>query len=161
MSASHSHNGQDHPLHGGTPHGHAPDKPYETRDANIKSVIETGVSMFVVTFVAMILMYGLFKGFQALPTQVEPPPMVEGRPLPPLPHLQVNQQRDLAAFRARENEILSTYGKLPSGGVRLPIERAMDILAARGFTAAAPAPPVPGASAERKGAAAKKGAPAR
>ena len=53
----------------------------------------------------------------------------------PEPRLQVAPQVDLAAMRAREDAELNSYGWVDrqAGVVRLPIERAMDLLAQRGL----------------------------
>jgi hypothetical protein len=53
----------------------------------------------------------------------------------PEPRLQVAPQEDLAAFRAREESVLHSYGWIDrqAGVVRIPIERAMDIIAQRGL----------------------------
>jgi hypothetical protein len=53
----------------------------------------------------------------------------------PAPHLQINPHDDLAAWRARQDAELSTYGWVDrsNGIVRIPIERAMDLTLARGL----------------------------
>jgi len=52
----------------------------------------------------------------------------------PEPRLQVAPQLDLAALRTQEDKELNNYGWInrQTGVVRLPIERAMDLLAQRG-----------------------------
>lgn len=59
------------------------------------------------------------------------PAVFDVKKLPPPPRLQANPSEEMAAFRARENEILSTYGWIdPNRGVvRIPIERAMELVA--------------------------------
>jgi hypothetical protein len=53
----------------------------------------------------------------------------------PEPRLQVAPQIDLAALRTREDTELNTYGWIDrkTGVVRLPIERAMDLVAQKGL----------------------------
>ena len=53
----------------------------------------------------------------------------------PVPRLQVAPQLDLAALRAREDAELNSYGWIDrkSGVVRIPIERAMDLVTRRGL----------------------------
>jgi len=53
----------------------------------------------------------------------------------PGPRLQVKPEVDLATFRAGEDDQLDHYGWIDkkAGVVRLPIERAMDLLAQRGL----------------------------
>jgi hypothetical protein len=62
-------------------------------------------------------------------------PLAETTELPPEPRLQETPALDLARFRAREDETLSTYGWVdrPSGVVHIPIERAMEIVAREGL----------------------------
>jgi len=57
------------------------------------------------------------------------------RPQFPEPRLQVAPQVDLAALRAREDATLNGYGWVDrkAGVVRVPIERAMDLLIQRGL----------------------------
>ena len=59
----------------------------------------------------------------------------------PGPRLQVKPEADLAAFRAREDEELNHYGWIDrkAGVVRIPIERAMDLIAQRGLPFRRPA----------------------
>jgi hypothetical protein len=61
--------------------------------------------------------------------------VADSRPQFPEPRLQVAPQVDLAAMRTREDAELHTYGWLDraNGVVRLPIERAMDLVAQRGL----------------------------
>jgi len=74
-----------------------------------------------------------------------------GRQLPPEPRLQVNPRRDLIEHRRAEQEVLDSYAWIDrSGGiVRIPIERAMEILAKRGGTAPPAFPGGAPAPAER------------
>jgi hypothetical protein len=53
----------------------------------------------------------------------------------PAPNLQVNPRQNLEAFRAREDEELNTYGWIDrdAGIVRIPIDRAMDLIGQRGL----------------------------
>jgi hypothetical protein len=57
------------------------------------------------------------------------------RPRFPEPRLQVAPEVDLAALRARDDAALNTYGWVDrkAGVVRIPIERAMDLVAQRGL----------------------------
>src|SRR5690348_16130177 len=54
----------------------------------------------------------------------------ESRKKFPEPHLQINPKNDLKIFRAREEAELNSYGWInhQSGIVRIPIERAMDLI---------------------------------
>jgi len=66
--------------------------------------------------------------------------------LPPEPRLQVSAPKDLEQYKAAQGEILNSYGWVDqkAGIVRIPIERAMDILVQRGL-------PVRGAAPAKQG----------
>jgi hypothetical protein len=56
-------------------------------------------------------------------------------PPPTFPKLQISPAVDLQAFREKEDQLLTTYGWInqSSGIVRVPIERAMDIVLQKGL----------------------------
>jgi hypothetical protein len=60
----------------------------------------------------------------------------------PEPRLQVDEVRDLGRLHEHEDSILNSYGWVDqkAGIVRIPIERAMDIVAQRGLPAPPPGP---------------------
>ena len=55
--------------------------------------------------------------------------------LPPEPRLQTNPRQDLSDLRAREDQLLNSYGWVDknTGVVRIPIERAMQLIVERGL----------------------------
>jgi hypothetical protein len=61
--------------------------------------------------------------------------VVGALPLPPQPRLEVKPRDSLAALHAREDELLRSYGwtNRAHGVVRIPIDRAMALLAQRGL----------------------------
>ena len=72
--------------------------------------------------------------------------------VPPAPRLQERPENELLTFRLQEQDVLTSYGWVSesAGVARIPIERAIEILAERGLplTAAAPAPAPPAAAEE-------------
>jgi hypothetical protein len=75
--------------------------------------------------------------------------------VPPAPRLEDKPLAPRAQLNARENAILGSYGWVDrkAGTVRLPIDRAMDLIAHRGLPATATAPagsPDEGAAAPEK-----------
>ncbi len=62
---------------------------------------------------------------------------------PPEPRLQVTPAADLATIRKREDALLNNYGWIDakSGLVRIPIDRAIEVLAERGLPARPEASP--------------------
>ena len=119
--------------------------PYEVTDADAKQISIWTISIFVTIFAGMIAMAALLFGFLKFPAPLDRPPTAAEyeRTLPPAPRLQVNQSGDLQQFRTHEEDVLSTYGREPnSGAVRIPIDKAIDIVASRGALPAATAPAV-------------------
>jgi hypothetical protein len=103
--------------------------------------------LVAVTLVVMALMWGiavLFKGSLARKDPA-PPALAEAREarVPPGPNLQPNPSADLAAFRAAEDAELATWAWVDreKAVVRVPVERALEIVAARGLPAPPPMPP--------------------
>jgi hypothetical protein len=67
-----------------------------------------------------------------------------GLPQPPAPRLQVHPKTDLDRLRTKERERLTTYGWVDRERriVHIPIEQAMELLAARGIAGwPSPTPP--------------------
>jgi hypothetical protein len=117
----------DHPVND-HPVGH------EQSDANIRAVTRFGISIAVLCVVAALAMLLLFRFLQARPEPAVPE-LAEHREIPPAPRLQVKPTTDLDRMRAAENRVLESYGWIdqPSGAVRIPIERAIALLAERGL----------------------------
>ena len=92
----------------------------------------------------MLAMAALLFGFLKFPVALDRPPTAAEyeRTLPPTPRLQINQPGDLQQFREREEQLLTTYGREQnSGAVRIPIDKAIDIIAGRGALPASSAKP--------------------
>jgi hypothetical protein len=89
-------------------------------------------------FVAMWWLFGILVAHEAA-TSGQPHPLAGDlrRTAPPAPVLQTAPIDDLVALRARERSLLETYGWIDKerGIVRIPIEKAMDLLATRGLPA--------------------------
>ncbi len=125
-------------------HGTKPGPGYETRDASISGLVKFAIGLFVLLVVALWAMRGLFHYFGVKQTLGPPAsPFADTRPLPPGPRLQVAPAKDWQQLRGSENEILNGYGWVDkqAGVVRIPIRRAMDLLAQRGPPARASPPP--------------------
>ncbi len=104
---------------------------YEKRDVNTRTImIFVGVLfvVLVVTFVSMRGLFGYFSETQNLGPGASP--FDNSRVLPPAPRLQVDPAVDLDQVRQSQNELLNSYGwaDKPTGKVRVPIDRAMDML---------------------------------
>jgi hypothetical protein len=128
--------------------------PYETRDANPGSLLKFGVVLVLtlaVTWGASKWVFDYFGRVQQLGPAATP--FERGRPLPPLPQLQVTPVEDLAQFRAGQEKDLDSYGWVDRsrGTVHIPIQRAMDLLLERGIPAR-PGAGAAGAAGAQRGA---------
>lgn len=90
---------------------------------------------------------GLFEARRPLPAGS---PLERAELVPPPPRLEVRPLETLEQVRARERELLEGYGSVDreAGLARIPIERAMAILAERGWPAADEAPQLPSGEAD-------------
>ena len=116
---------------------------HETTDANAKGVFLAGIGLIVGCALVMLVVLEMVRLFQREHDD-ENRAMASGEIAPsvagsidkfPAPRLQVAPEADLAALRAREDTVLQHYGWIDkqAGVVRLPIERAMDLIAQRGL----------------------------
>jgi hypothetical protein len=98
-----------------------------------------GGAVLVLIFVAMLLVFFLVGGLASYRAATEPTPLplIDTRPTPPAPRLQPNPvdqltaEQELLEFQAEEEYILNSYGWVNEGAgiVRIPIDRAMQLLA--------------------------------
>jgi len=111
---------------------------YETADLDPGGIGLIG-TMFVLGLIISSLVTALYYQAVSIRTQHR-----EGALLVPVPHqartfptprLQARPPHELAAFRQRENAMLENYGWVDreKGVVRIPIDRAMDLLVQRGL----------------------------
>lgn len=122
-------------------------KPIALFAAGLAGVI---VLVLVVTYLLMTYFLAGAPGGQAptpgrstapQPASVPPPSGLAG---PAGPRLQRDPAEDLRAFKASEDAALGSYGWVDrqAGTVRIPVDRAMDLVMQRGVQAL---PPTPGA----------------
>jgi len=111
---------------------------HETRDATVRYIVYLGIAMAVSVAAAFLVSWGLLRfveNHQSLGSPASP--LAKGRVLPPpgLPRLQVHPHQDLEKYLAHEKEILDSYGWVDkkNGIVRIPIQRAMNILLQNGL----------------------------
>jgi hypothetical protein len=109
---------------------------HETSDANIRNLIIFGVCLGLLVIAGLIAsraVFHYFAGHQGLGPPASPFENV--RMLPPGPRLQVRAPQDLEQYKGTQEEILNSYGWVDQkeGIVRIPIDRAMDILLQKGL----------------------------
>jgi hypothetical protein len=118
--------------------GHS-DRHYESYTLNIRPLLMGGAALVILSIVSFVLIDELFDYFNARQPRREAPvsPLLAERQPPPEPHLQITPHDDLGKLRATENKVLNSYGWVnrEAGIVRIPIKRAIELLAARGLPA--------------------------
>lgn len=113
---------------------------HETTDINARGVAWSAVALMIMIAVLFFALRGLYGVFtDRRPSNAIAPQ--NGAPSPE-PRLQVDEVRDLGRLHEHEDSILNSYGWVDqkAGIVRIPIERAMDIVAQRGLPAPPPGP---------------------
>jgi hypothetical protein len=121
------------------PHSHVPPPGigHEHTDVTIRPIVMAGIGLGIALIVVASLMLLLYDVFAAREARLSPPanPLAaaEGPRLPPQPRLQVHPIKDLRELREAESNILDHYGWVDKNAstVRIPIARAIDLLAAR------------------------------
>jgi hypothetical protein len=115
---------------------------HEERDIRLRPILWAGVSLIVLAIVVHVGLWWLFDYFTERRTRVEAPPgptapLAWPRQLPPGPRLQTDPHRDLQEFLGAESAVLESYGWVDqeAGIARIPISRAMELLAERGLPA--------------------------
>jgi hypothetical protein len=121
---------------------------HETQDVSIGAIVKFGAGLAIAAAVISVAMWGLFRFFDARHEKREQPvpPMVAAnlKRTPREPRLEPNPLAPRLAVRAREQAQLTSYGWVDrsAGVARIPIDRAMELLAERGLPAAKPRAPV-------------------
>ncbi len=112
---------------------------HEPSDLKPKNIALFGATLAVTIIGVLLVSYWLFHRFYAIETrnEVPPSPLSYLREPAPGPRLLVNPGRDLKEMRAEEDSVLNHYGWVDrkNGVVRIPIDRAIEILAERGLPA--------------------------
>jgi hypothetical protein len=116
------------------PHVH-----HEPGDINAIFLTKFGIFMALLIVVLLFALWGLFDYFVKREARLGPPPFqgvdVTAQKSPPAPVLQPAPRLDFNKMRTAEDEIMSQYAWVDpdKGLVRIPIDRAMDLIAQRGL----------------------------
>jgi hypothetical protein len=128
-------------------HGDNPDIGYEVADANIRQVVIAGIGLAVATAIACFAMYFLFNLLKKSggPAQAVNP-MAPASTLPPEPRVEDKPWMQRQNLLPKEDRVLNTYGWTNKGAglVRIPIDKAMDLIVQRGVPGGTQAPAVTG-----------------
>ena len=119
---------------------------YEHTDAKIGPLAVLGVVVGLLVLISLtgVAIMWRVMAYQTHDTgELRGSPLAGLRPLPPSPRLQITPSTDLKDTRDQERDLLLSYGwvEKDKGVVRIPIDRAMDLLAERGLPAGKPEPP--------------------
>lgn len=119
-----------------------PERGHETRDLDVRAVAWFAVGLTVATALTYLAVAGLFQAFQRFHPSPDSSSRIALHPqmLAPPPRLQADAAADLAKFRAAEEAQLHSYGWVDksAGIARIPIERAMELIAERGLPTRGP-----------------------
>lgn len=115
---------------------------YEKRDVNAKWIFGIVAFLFVSGLIIHFCIAGVISRMEKKPMPTDSwagarPAVNTEAELKGVPRLQLAPAEDLQAFRAREDAELTNYGWVDrtAGVVRIPVERAMELIAQRGLPA--------------------------
>ena len=117
----------------------------ESDGVNYRGIVVFVAILAVTTFICQGIVVAMFKYFDKQAVESGAPRAVMSAPagtMPPPPNLITNEPLNLKNFREHEAEVMETYGwqDKNAGVVRLPIDRAKEILLERGFPVAGETP---------------------
>jgi len=109
---------------------------YEESDVSVRRLFGFAlgvVALVLVGVLGSLVVFHFFIQHESLGPPASPFENV--RQLPPQPRLQVNAPLDLAHYRADQDKVLENYGWVDAqaGVVRIPIDRAMELLLQKGL----------------------------
>lgn len=109
------------------------------REVNVRGIAWSVVALVAVALVVHLLIWWLLRGFDKLDDRRDAPltPIEAASPQPedfPLPRLQTLPEADLRLMREEEDRLLGRAGWVnrQQGAVRVPLDVAIDVIAARG-----------------------------
>ena len=118
-------------AHAGANPGH------ETTDATPRPLLNVGIAMAVLvagTFVGIVVLFKVLAYYQPF-FDPQPHPLAETRVMSSEPRIQTDPPRQKQTLREIETHVLTSYDWVnrDEGLVRIPIARAIEILAERGL----------------------------
>lgn len=109
---------------------------YEHKDADARIIVYSTLGLIVSLVIVCFIVVGIFKAMQDVMPREAPVSRIENpNRLPPEPRLQPYPATQLQVLRQHEDDVLDNYGWVDqnAGVVRIPVHKAMDIMAQRGF----------------------------
>lgn len=115
---------------------------HETRDISVRVVAWFAIGLVISALVIFPVVVGLDRLFEWQHPSPDAPSRIALHPhmIAPPPRLQANPAIDLAQYEAAQEAKLNSYGWVDksAGIIRIPIERAMDLIAQRGLPTRGP-----------------------
>ena len=114
------------------------DAGYETSDASARTLLAWAAGLVAVLITAALTTWVFFDALAAYAKRTDPkvsPLAATESSAPPEPRLLTKEPEDLAAVRKGEDQVLRTYDWVDRerGVVRMPIERALELVAKEGL----------------------------
>jgi hypothetical protein len=114
--------------------------PNAATDAELstRGIVGFGIGLAVLIAITLALVWFISVGLKSVVAARDPAPSplaeANARRIPPEPRLQATPVVDMKTLRAHEDEVLGGYGAIDhEATARIPIDRAIDILAQRGL----------------------------
>ena len=119
-------------------HSHQPQAGHEGGDVDAWAVGKFAIGLAFITILSMTLVFGLYRFFESQHDKVV---SVDPVKVFPEPRLQQTPMPDLKAVHDAEDQLLTGYAWVDpkQGLVRIPIDKAIDVLARKGLPSRAPA----------------------
>ena len=108
-------------------------------ELDVRAIVTFGIGLAVLIAVVLaavwLLSAGLKRGRAAFDPEPSPLAEANARRVPPQPRLQTAPVADMVTLRAQEDQVLTEYGPVDrtTGTARIPIDRAIEILARTGL----------------------------
>src|SRR5271170_4293634 len=107
---------------------------HEESEVSVRLIVVSLGFLAIFTFIICLLVVGIFRYFHSYYGTDEAIKLSQPV-IPPQPRIEVAPYEELQQLRAREDHILNSYAWVDqkTGTVRVPIDRAIDLLAAKGL----------------------------
>ncbi len=110
-----------------------PEVAHEKSDVSSRAFLLAIAGAAIIAVAIYLALTGIYTFFQARATGAQTPVSAvwQARNAPPAPRLQADDVQDDADYRTQQKTQLNSYGwsNRKAGAVRIPIERAMDLVA--------------------------------
>ena len=113
-----------------------PQRGYEDSDVSVGRLLAFAAGLVALVVLGVLGSAAVFHFFvRQQPLGPPASPFEDVRPMPPEPRLQTTAPLDLKRYREGQEKILQSYGWVDSqaGIVRIPVDRAVDLLLQKGY----------------------------